>query len=172
MPDEAREIANAGLALRDKLNAWYEKYLAVDETDGSAASSPDTDSSEEDECGLLAKLFWSAISIYLSGEFDYEMHHWARFGLAVPTMDAASVQVHVGIILAITERALVAGGRLSPLLFLFPLRIAGTRSAWAPRAQRKRVLRVMEAISERFAVGHAIRAGLIDAWAHMGVVDV
>lgn len=164
VPDEARDIASAGMALREALTAWHDAHLARDE-EGTAAATG------EDECGLLTRLFWSAISIYLSGEFDYEMHHWRRFGLAVPTLDAETVRRHVETILALGERALERSS-LSPLLLLFPLRIAGARSAWAPPAQRARVLRVLDSIADRFAVGQAIRDGLTDAWVCLGVVDI
>ncbi|ATY59336.1 Zn(2)-C6 fungal-type DNA-binding domain [Cordyceps militaris] len=161
VPDEARDIASAGMALREALTAWHDTHLARDE-EGTAG---------EDECGMLTRLFWSAISIYLSGEFDYEMHHWRRFGLAVPTLDGETVRRHVETILALGERALERSS-LSPLLLLFPLRIAGARSAWAPPAQRARVLRVLDSIAERFAVGQAIREGLTDAWVCLGVVYI
>ncbi len=155
------------MALREALNAWHKAHLADEQVAESRRDASPVNT--EDECSLLTRLFWAAISIYLSGEFDYEMHHWTRFGLAVPTFDAETVHGHVATILALTEHALERSS-LSPLLFLFPLRIAGARSVWAGRNQRARVLRILDAISERFAVGHAIREGLTDAWLEMGVV--
>ncbi|OAQ99582.1 hypothetical protein LLEC1_02938 [Akanthomyces lecanii] len=167
VPNEARDIASAGMALRDALNTWHKAHLADEEaTESHRDTTPG--GTTLDDCSLLTRLFWSAISIYLSGEFDYEMHHWTRFGLAVPTFDAETVRGHVATILALTEHALERSS-LSPLLFLFPLRIAGARSVRAGRAQRARVLRSLDAISERFAVGQAIREGLTDAWIGMGV---
>ncbi len=167
VPDEARDIASTGMALRDALNAWHQTHLAQDETGGGGGLG----TAAQDECSLLTRLFWSAISIYLSGEFDYELHHWTRFGLAVPTLAPDAVRGHVAAILALAEHALDGHSSLSPLLFLFPLRIAGARSARAGRDQRARVLRILDAIAERFAAGQAIRTGLTDAWAAMGVVD-
>ncbi|KAM3513866.1 hypothetical protein MY11210_002494 [Beauveria gryllotalpidicola] len=163
VPEKACEIAGTGMALRAALTAWYKAYLEATEDDG-AVDGP----THEDECGLLARLFWSAISIYLSGIFDYEMYHWRRFGLVVPTLDAATVRGHVETILLLVEHAL-GRSSLSPLLFLFPLRIAGARSTRAPAAQRARVLRIMDAVAERFAAGQAIKEALMDAWASMGV---
>ncbi|KAJ6782111.1 hypothetical protein PWT90_08400 [Aphanocladium album] len=174
VPEEARDIADTGLELRDALNAWHEKYLADDDDDdGSSPSSPTGQPPVDtagDECALLTRLFWTAISVYLSGEFDYEMHHWERFGLAVPTLDQPTVERHVGTILALTEHAL-ARSSLSPLLFLFPLRIAGARSARMGRIQRERVLRNMTAVAERFDAAYAIREGLVDAWKFWGIKD-
>lgn len=168
MPDEARDIASTGMALREALNLWHEAYLAHDEATESCRADAASVDTAEDECSLLTRLFWSAISVYLSGEFDYEMHHWTRFGLAVPTFDAETVRGHVATILALTEHALEKSS-LSPLLFLFPLRIAGARSVREGRDQRARVLRILDAISGRFAAGQAIREGLTDAWVAMGV---
>ncbi|TQV97044.1 l-psp endoribonuclease family [Cordyceps javanica] len=167
VPDEARDIASTGMALREALTAWHQAHLP---RNGGAEGAP-TVVAGEDECSLLTRLFWAAISVYLSGEFDYEMHHWRRFGLAVPTLDPETVRRHVETILTLSEHALDKSG-LSPLLLLFPLRIAGARSAWASKAQRARVLRIMDGIADRFAAGQAIREGLIDAWVSMGVVDI
>ncbi|KAM3461702.1 hypothetical protein MY5147_007858 [Beauveria neobassiana] len=163
VPEKAREIAGTGMALRAALTAWHKAYLESTEDGGIVDGR-----THEDECGLLTRLFWSAISIYLSGTFDYEMYHWRRFVLAVPTLDAVTVRGHVETILLLVEHALDRSS-LSPLLFLFPLRIAGARSTWAPAAQRARVLRILDAVAERFAAGQAIKEALIDAWVSMGV---
>ncbi|OAA73366.1 Zn(2)-C6 fungal-type DNA-binding domain protein [Cordyceps fumosorosea ARSEF 2679] len=165
VPEEARDIANTGMALREALTAWHAVHLGLEEARGGDAYAEG-----DDECGLLTRLFWAAISIYLSGEFDYEMHHWRRFGLAVPTLAPGAVRQHVETILALSGRAL-AGGHLSPLLLLFPLRIAGARSLQAPRAQRTRVLLLLDTVAERFAAGQAVRDGLMEAWVGMGVED-
>ncbi|OAA35378.1 C6 finger domain protein [Beauveria brongniartii RCEF 3172] len=163
VPEKAREIAGTGMALRAALTAWHKAYLEAIEDGGTVDGR-----AHEDECGLLTRLFWSGISIYLSGTFDYEMYHWRRFGLAVPSLDAVTVRGHVETILLLVEHALDRSS-LSPLLFLFPLRIAGARSTRAPAAQRARVLRILDAVAERFAAGQAIKEALIDAWVSMGV---
>lgn len=168
-PQEARDIANEGCALREALNVWHTTYMTPDALGDSMLPYGGDNREVEDECALLTKLFWAAVSIYISGEFDYERHHWDRFGLAVPTLGTETVGRHVETILRLVEHGL-AHSSLSPLLFLFPIRIAGTRLAFAPPEQRSRVLGIIAAIASRFAVGHAIRAGLLNAWSAMGVV--
>lgn len=171
VPQEAMEIAAEGCALRNALNVWHSTYFEPRGYDEEGPPSPGMHiDTVEDECALLTNVFWSSISIYLSGEFDYELHHWNRFGLIVPTLDRQTVATHVENIMEMAEYALQKTS-LSPLMFLFPLRIAGVRSAMASKAQRERILRIIDMVADRFAIGHAIRAGLVDAWIGMGVPD-
>ena len=81
----------------------------------------------EDPRTLLSMVFFAAISIYLSGIFDYEMHHWRHYTLAPATLDCVTVQMHVTTILDGTRLALDSTNT-SPISYLFPLRIAGARS--------------------------------------------
>ncbi|KAK1254718.1 hypothetical protein MKX08_008713 [Trichoderma sp. CBMAI-0020] len=116
---------------------------------------------EENNSMLLARVFFAAISIYLSGIFDYEITHWHNIGLIPPTLDEETVQMHTNAILGLSNLALNTTN-LSPLLFLFPLRIAGARSR--TRWQREWVTRLVTRIGSGFAVAAAISTELSHVW--------
>ncbi|KAH6609062.1 hypothetical protein Trco_002408 [Trichoderma cornu-damae] len=118
---EAHSICSAAVTLGEALSSWYTPYARP------AAKPAAHSRAKEDDSMLLSRIFFAAISIYLSGIFDYEITHWHRLGLAPPTLDEQAVQTHTNTILQLSNLALDATN-LSPLLFLFPLRIAGARS--------------------------------------------
>ncbi|POR33827.1 Uncharacterized protein TPAR_05976, partial [Tolypocladium paradoxum] len=95
---EARAIASDGQRLREALGCWHEAYVEG----GTSAAKDDVD----DASMLLARVFFAATSIYLSGIFDYSAAHWQRLGLRAARLDAATVQLHVARILALTTAAL------------------------------------------------------------------
>ncbi|KAK8001216.1 hypothetical protein PG991_013438, partial [Apiospora marii] len=120
-PIDAPDLAAEGLRLRLLLDLWRAGNPCLPLRDSPHPYNPaKSDLTLE---FLLSNVFFAAISIYLSGVFDYEMIHWQRWGIAVPTITEVELQVHLGQILSITSVALHETS-LSPLLFLFPLRIA------------------------------------------------
>lgn len=167
---EAVTIVSDGHVLREALNSWSEAYAPpqpptqMTDTDASSSSS-ESESAKyretRDPSMLLARVFFAAISIYLSGCFDYELSHWQRLGLVVPTLDEATVQHHVSAIMRLTDLGL-KHTQLSPLVFLFPLRIAGARSY--TQRQRDAVLGLVARIGVSFAVASAIRDDLGAFW--------
>ena len=110
---------------------------------------------------LLSNVFFAAISIYLSGIFDYEIIYWQSRDISVTCIPEDKVQEHLNSILTLTEVSLQTT-TLSPLLFLFPLRIAGARSyeQW----QRERVLLLLEQISQSFTVAQIFKTELGQVW--------
>lgn len=110
---------------------------------------------------LLARIFFAAISIYLSGIYDWEISHWQRLGLATPTLDEQTAQMHNSNILRLTATALDRTS-ISPLLLLFPLRISGARSRrqW----QRDCICTMLDQISVSFSAAHAIKEDLSQVW--------
>lgn len=110
---------------------------------------------------LLSTVFFAAISIYLSGIFDYEITYWQSRDIPVPCIPEDKVQEHLNSILTLTEVSLQLT-TLSPLLFLFPLRIAGARSyEWW---QRDRVLLLLGQIAQNFAVAQIFKMELGQLW--------
>jgi hypothetical protein len=110
----------------------------------------------------LSDIFFAAVSIYLSGVFDYEIAHWQqRWEIPVPTISEDRIQEHLRSILALVKLAM-RHTSLSQLLFLFPLRIAGARSCrmW----QRERVVSLLAQIGESFAVADTFRTELREVW--------
>ena len=133
--DEARAIYADGQGLCDALQCWHDAYAPDSTDDGPTAIS------SNDRSTLLALVFHAATRIYLSGIFDYRRAEWTLLcGGAAPTamLPHDEVDAHVETILRLTRAALAEqrgggsddsdDGKLSPLLFLFPLRIAGARA--------------------------------------------
>ncbi|KAL7944915.1 fungal-specific transcription factor domain-containing protein [Trichoderma barbatum] len=152
---EAESICSDALTLREALSSWYTSYA-------QSTIKPDAYIQEErDDSMLLSRIFFGAISIYLSGIFDYEMPYWHRLGLIPPTLDEQTVQTHTNTILGLSNLALDTTN-LSPLLFLFPLRIAGARSR--TRWQRDWISKLLSRIGSGFAVATAIATELSYVW--------
>ncbi|KAG6117664.1 hypothetical protein E4U14_007596 [Claviceps sp. LM454 group G7] len=178
---EAMAISDAGFNLREILDIWRSAYLHTQPETAhqdddcffaaqsfpqnarvpASASSEAADSLAHQPSILLSHVFYAAISIYLSGVFDYDLPHWDTVGVVVPTLDQQTVAQHVHSILKFTKIGLERTS-LSPVLFLFPLRIAGARShhAW----QRNVVGSLVACVGKGFAVAGAVEADLIELW--------
>lgn len=111
---------------------------------------------------LLANVFHPAISIYLSGVYDYELHFWDEYDYAIPTLCNDKIAFYVDIIVNTVTDAL-KNSTLSPLLFLFPLRIAGARADH--RAHTRLISEALQLISTRFVVALSISSDLEEIWA-------
>jgi hypothetical protein len=144
------------------LESWSAAYI----TDTPTAYNQDDDKFM-DPSTLLARVFYAAISIYLSGVFDYELCHWQQLHLPVPIIDQDTIEQHVYTILTLADIG-TNHTTLSPLLFLFPLRIAGARSRY--QWQRDRVGALVDRIGEAFAVASTIRGDLAQVWKIRAVV--
>ena len=116
---------------------------------------------------MLAKAFFAATSIYLSGVFDYEMPHWQDMGIIAPTLSEDEIQGHVGDILTYT-RGIIFNSSISQLLTLFPLRVAGARSweTW----QQESIMDSLSAIEKSFPVAASFRADLQGVWSRRGLL--
>jgi hypothetical protein len=153
--DEALlHLASEGIAIRTALNKWLESFnewLVL----GFAH--------KEDTRSTLATIYFHAISIFLSGIFDYR-HQFNEFlSAALPQED---IQAHVCGILQNTEVALRTTN-LAGILFFFPLRVAGSRAKSSE--QRSAILAMLDRISERsFVVAHAFSDDLKTLWGNAG----
>ncbi|KAG5932509.1 hypothetical protein E4U59_007446 [Claviceps monticola] len=177
---EAMAVSDAGLRLRDILDIWRSAYLHTQPETAhqddcffaaqsftqnahvpASTSSESADLLAHQPSTLLSHVFYAAISIYLSGVFDYNLPHWDTVGVLAPTLDQQTVTQHVHSILELTKIGLDRTS-LSPVLFLFPLRIAGARShhAW----QRNVVSSLVACVGKGFAVAGAVEADLIELW--------
>ncbi|KAG9254537.1 uncharacterized protein F5Z01DRAFT_687352 [Emericellopsis atlantica] len=151
LQEDALGLAAEGFRLRLALESWR-----AGRTEIQSCENVQTHDAASHKA-VLSKIFFAAISIYLSGVFDYEILHWRHWGILVSTITEDQVQEHVRTILALTALALERSN-LSPLLFLFPLRIAGARSCqpW----QRERVLQLLARVGASFAVAGAFQMEL------------
>ncbi|KAB5566309.1 fungal-specific transcription factor domain-containing protein [Coniochaeta sp. 2T2.1] len=153
---EALHLATEGFRLRLALDSWVSSPTA----DLHHPDDPSRKTSTSPEEATLSNIFFAAVSIYLSGIFDYEIAHWQqRWEMPVPTISEDRVQEHLRSILTLVERQHT---NLSPLLFLFPLRIAGARSCrlW----QRERVMVLLARVGCSFAVAETFRMELREVW--------
>lgn len=108
------ELAAEGLLIRSALDNWYINFKKW---------STEFDIHGQNSQSILATLYYHGISIYLSGIFDYH----AQFNsIVTPAISQPVIQGHVDMILAKTAAAMKTTN-LSPLLFFFPLRVAGAR---------------------------------------------
>jgi len=116
---------------------------------------------------FLSQAFFAATSIYLSGVFDYEMPHWQDMGIIAPTLSEDEIQGHVTDILMHT-REILCNSSISPLLTLFPLRVAGARSweSW----QQESIMDSLSVIEKSFPVAASFRADLQGVWSRRGLL--
>ena len=103
----------------------------------------------------LATCFYHAITIYLSGTFDYHSC-WFERDIPTPTLEASEVQLHLNAILTNVHFALDQT-RLAGILFLFPLRVAGARAREA--SHRQSIAGMLREISAR---GFVVAAPFVD----------
>ncbi|KZL65451.1 C6 finger domain-containing protein [Colletotrichum tofieldiae] len=143
---EALSLTHEGFDLREALEAW--KVSAVFPL-------------ERREEMLLSTIYYSATSIYLSGNYDYDLDRWHKFGLGVPTLDLMEIAKHFDSIVLTVEEALKASS-LSPLLFLFPLRVAGARAN--QRWQQDIVTELLQEVRKQFVVADAMLMELGELW--------
>ena len=143
-------LAEEGFQLRSKLSAWK------DMASQWSLSSP------IDHQMTIAWVFYSAISIYLSGTYDYS-RLWSKYGILTPTLEQSEIQQHVNNILQTTLYALKQTN-VSGLLFLFPLRIAGARGVTIE--QRSQIHALLAEITNSFKAANAFTSDLEELWAN------
>lgn len=150
LEEKLLELASEGIALRTALHGWslsFKDWLSIDPT------------RLDDSRSVFANIQFHAISIYLSGHFDYRYQYKQIATASLPDKD---IQVHVHEILQQTEAALKST-HLAGILFFFPLRNAGARARSA--AQRGTILLMLRQIAERsFASAQAFSEDLRSLW--------
>jgi hypothetical protein len=172
LAERADAISRRGFTLRSQLQAWASAYHTSPAFRGPTIAWQDPLLPDSDTTGLqpqiLAETFFSAASIYLSGVFDYEIGYWQRLQLSAPTLGEDEIQQHVSLLLASSQR-LVAETSLSPLLLLFPLRVASARARRAE--QRRQIMELLGRVGSRFAVAGAIMADVDELWTARAIVQ-
>lgn len=136
-----RQLSTEGHQLRASLHDWYERFQE-----------------RNDSWSILAATYYYAISIYLSGIFDYrpQFDH-----ISSPSLSHKTIQTHVTNILTNLELGLRTN--LAGILFFFPLRVAGAR-AWSTE-QKASILGMLKEISSRaFVVADAFVLDLNTLW--------
>lgn len=147
-----KKSAAEGIRLQSALSSWKTFALAW-----SATSSMTT----IDLQMMLATIYHHAISIYLSGTFDY-FPYWDESGIPTPSISSSQVQAHVKAILGMVATALNETN-LAGILFLFPLRVAGARAqSLEHRVEIARMLRIIK--QKGFVVADAFTMDLEELW--------
>lgn len=105
----------------------------------------------------VAWMYYHALSIYLSGVFDYTLSEVC----AIPSLRDDEITVHLEGILKRSDEALQQS-QTSRVFLLLPLRIAGNRcSNWK---QCQAVLKRIDILRNQFAVATAFRTELLQIW--------
>ncbi|KAK4033414.1 hypothetical protein C8A01DRAFT_19640 [Parachaetomium inaequale] len=169
----AQAISTQGFALRAQLHDWASANhtspaFQLSEEQRQDPPADDNKPNPDPAPQLLSETFFSATSIYLSGVFDYEITHWQTLNLLpLPTLSEDAIQQHVASILALSQR-LVGETSLSPLLLLFPLRVASARARQA--GQRRQIMELLGVVRASFAVAGAIVGDVEELWGRGGMV--
>ena len=146
------ELAQEGIVLRSALSAWKEF---------AQSWVVDPPQNDQDQKMTIAFSYYHAISIYLSGIFDYH-RHWTDRHISTPELSSLEIQAHVSAILTMVGKALKEG-TLAAILFFFPLRVAGARARTLERRHEISVL--LHLISNKgFVVADAFVTDLGDLW--------
>ncbi|RFU34913.1 hypothetical protein B7463_g1372, partial [Scytalidium lignicola] len=144
------DLALAGHRIQSNLNEWHLRFQQWGKQAFATSS---------DEQSLLASTYYHAISIFLSGIFDYNMefNH-----IITPALPLKVIQFHVTNILDLAELILHTT-RLSRVLLFFPLRVAGARARTT--LQKGMILLMLKEISTRsFIVADAFTTDLQRLW--------
>lgn len=157
---QAQSLADEGLALQNSLQEWYKEtqYWTTISHDNQTATNmaqrPDTEL-------MLSYAYYHAISIYLSGTYDYHRQWSGPAAPCAPILSRHEVNWHVSQILE-TSRMLLALGTCGIFLF-FPLRVAGARTL--DLRLREVILGLFKMTSQRgFLVAEALITDLSELW--------
>lgn len=163
----ASQTSLEGFGIRNALREWQSVNAQLQSSDLSTEET--NKPSSDDDFMLLARVFHSAASIYLSGVFDYEIVHWQDLGMMVSTLAEDEIQGHLRNILELSD-VLLTTSKISPLLLLFPLRTAGARSGepW----QQQEIMRLLERIEGGFSVAAAFKIDLGRVWERLRLSKV
>jgi len=150
-------LAEEGLTLQSQLQRWRvetERWHRASER-SAEKGTPDVDL-------LLAGVYYHAISIYLSGTYDYHIHWtWSKAPCS-PILPRSQIERHVSEILRLSRELLNIG--VSGVLVFFPLRVAGARAI--ETSARATILDLLHTTVRRgFVVAEAFAIDLSEVWA-------
>ena len=154
--EELQAFANEGILLQNALQDWESTATLWHSVSGTA----------EDDQMTLSFILHNAITIYLSGLFDY-FTCWDDHDIHTPIISRSEVEDRRRTILSMVVMALKQT-TLAGILFMFPLRVVGARAETVE--QRSMIAGLLEDISKKgFVVAGAIVADLKDVWEHRSV---
>lgn len=146
-----------GLHMRESLQQWWTTALAWEGEFETQVSST-SDFRAPDKELLIGYMYYHAISIYLSGTFDY-YPHWDS--TLAPILPRSTIEWHVCEILDACYKLLDQG--VAGVLLFFPLRVAGARAM--DSRSRAIILNLLQMTSNRgYVVADTFTTDLSQLW--------
>jgi hypothetical protein len=150
-------LAAQGTEIRRHLSEW----LQLVQTQYSALHTSFNHLLQDTEL-LISLIYFHALSIYLSGIYDYHSE-FVLSNAVLPLLSQSQVEHHLSSIIRITDFAL-RETKLAGLLFLFPLRVAASRSrTMYYRTELLKLIRMMR--NKGFAILETFELEILCIWA-------
>lgn len=141
-------IAAEGLDVQGSIYNWHTKMLLQLVQDG-----PDPYSN-------LALLYYHALLIFLSGNYDY-FPYWEN--IPAPVLSPTDIAEHLTTILYLSSEVL-RHSKIPGVMLFFPMTVAGARVRTAD--QKSEILSLLNLVfSKGFVVANRLRDGLLERWA-------
>jgi hypothetical protein len=148
--EQAQSLAAEGLLLQQSLHEWWDVSNAWQ----CASSALDSEL-------LVAQIYYHAVSIYLSGTYDYHVHWTKPTAPRAPILPRTQIEWHTHEILRLSRELLGIG--IAGVLLFFPLRVAGARVQSAH--DMNEILALFHIVLRRgYAVADALTADLSELW--------
>lgn len=149
-----QSLADEGLGFQTDLQQWWLETKTWEHTHPTMSSKLDTEL-------LVGYAYYHAISIYLSGTYDYHVH-WSWYGAPpAPILPRVQIDWHVSEILRLSWELLAEG--VAGVLLFFPVRVAGARAV--DMHQRNEILNLLRVTKVRgFIVAEAFMVDLLNLW--------
>ncbi|KAL2829050.1 hypothetical protein BJY01DRAFT_255186 [Aspergillus pseudoustus] len=107
----------------------------------------------------LSLLYYHALLIFLSGNFDY-FPYWNN--IPAPVLCPMDVSDHLGAILELAEQIL-SQCKIPGAMLFFPLTVAGSRAR--DPAQRSQIVSLLDRVFRTgFVVANRVKVGILDRW--------
>jgi hypothetical protein len=160
-----QKLASEGLLLRESLEQWWIETATWEQGLYNYGSNPPTQHRPDTEL-LIGYVYYHAISIFLSGTFDYHAHwSWPEAPTA-PILPRSQIDWHVSEILRLSQELLAQG--ISGVLLFFSLRVAGARAKDV--GSRDVIMNLLHTTARRgFIVAEAFTTDLSDLWTSQSV---
>jgi hypothetical protein len=159
-------LAEEGLILQTSLQNWWVETTMWERATRDPGNCYTTSSKLDNEL-LVGYTYYHAISIYLSGTYDYHVH-WSRPNAPkAPILPRSKIDWHVFEILRLSQELLDRG--TAGVLLFFPLRVAGARAV--DMLSRNYILNLLHATKRRgFIVAEAFVLDLSHLWTRRSII--
>jgi hypothetical protein len=161
-----QSLANEGLLLQSELQRWYAETGTWEQASQNHLQWPTSQDLLDTEL-LIGYAYFHAISVYLSGTYDYHIHWNGPDAPHAPILQRSQIDLHVSEVLRISQDLLALG--ISGVLLFFPLRVAGARAV--DSFSRTTILNLLHTTARRgFIVAEAFTIDLTELWGNQNVL--